>query len=314
MEMQERVQVLLTGWFTGDGMGSQTEGMETEEILALCPEGIDEVYTLEEARPLCGMSSEVSDLVVLLGLSIHENGGYDIDHAKATYRRYTLAAEGPSDQLKRILESGPTKGEHSLVLGRSIIHGIMKQSLSNAKWRQIVESESAITSTSTLAQMCALLISQAFALVVETGYEQSLDLLHDLVIWAQRAKLDKKIVETIQSACNRTPLPDSGPAKDHVLFTVRDVLCTLASAESCEDGVKQLVMRGRSARVSCALFASLCGGIYSMGELPERWTDEIFPSPALEAMIKKQTLFKRETIKMERLALTLSTKLPPSKD
>jgi hypothetical protein len=35
----------------------------------------------------------------------------------------------------------------------------------------------------------------------------------------------------------------------------------------------------------------------------------VFPSPALEAMIKKQTLFKRETIRLEKLAVSLTAGL-----
>ncbi len=42
---------------------------------------------------------------------------------------------------------------------------------------------------------------------------------------------------------------------------------------------------------------------------PQRFGDEIYPSPTLEAMIKSETLFKRETIKLERLAEKIAKEL-----
>ena len=45
MDSRERSIAILTGWFTGDGMGSQTDGMQYSEVEALCPEGIDRKST-----------------------------------------------------------------------------------------------------------------------------------------------------------------------------------------------------------------------------------------------------------------------------
>ncbi len=84
---------------------------------------------------------------------------------------------------------------------------------------------------------------------------------------------------------------------------------TLIAFDSYEEGIKALVMRGENARLVCALYGGFAAGLYGDRSIPERWVDEVFPSPALEAMIKKQTLFKRETIRLEKLAVSLTAGL-----
>jgi ADP-ribosylglycohydrolase len=66
---------------------------------------------------------------------------------------------------------------------------------------------------------------------------------------------------------------------------------------------------GGDARLAGGLYGALQGALRGPDLFPDHWIDELVSSSAVEQAIKKQTLFKRETIKMERLALTMSERL-----
>ena len=68
--MEKKIQKALLGWCLGDGLGSQTEGMEPEAVGALGE--LAEVYSFEKEVPHCGISSYVSDLPILFALSFLE--------------------------------------------------------------------------------------------------------------------------------------------------------------------------------------------------------------------------------------------------
>lgn len=310
MDNQERAIAILTGWYTGDGMGSQTDGMEYREVEALCPEGIQEMYTLEEVRPLCGMSSDVSDLLTLLALSVITNKACDVHHVKASYRKYIHEGEGPSDHVRHILQTEPSKADHSLALTRTPIHGILKASQSQGKWLSFLKTENQITSSSDLALQAALLLSFGFASILEEGYDQSFQFVTGLQSFAKRSRLDERIIASLQAALNQKPLSlYDAKQSTFVLTTLLVVMHTLIAFDSYETGMQALVMRGGNSRLACALYGGLAAGLYGIKCIPERWIDEIFPSTALETMIKKQTLFKRETIRLEKLAESLAKSL-----
>ncbi len=310
MDSKERATAILTGWFTGDGMGSQTDGMTQAEVEALCPDGIEEMYSLEEVRPLCGMTSEVSDLPTLLAYSIATNKACDVHHAKASYRKYAAEGEGPREHIRRILLAEASKADHDLALVRSPVHGILKATQNQKKWLNFLRQECQITSSSELCLQTAQLLSSGFAALIEDEPQDALSFVLGLTELAKRSALDERITTALQTAINQKPLPRfDAKQSSFVLTALLVVMHTLIAFDSYEEGIKALVMRGENARLVCALYGGLSAGLYGMQSIPERWTAEVFPSPALESMIKKQTLFKRETIRMERLAYTLTASL-----
>jgi hypothetical protein len=72
-----------------------------------------------------------------------------------------------------------------------------------------------------------------------------------------------------------------------------------------EEGLDAIARLGGNSRLTCAIYSAL-KVLADHEEVPERYSSEIYPSPTIEAMIKSETLFKRETIKMEKLAEKLA--------
>ncbi len=309
--MEERAYAALLGWFTGDGFGSQSDGREAQEIADLAPEGLSEVYTLESLNELCGMSGEVSDLSALLALSMLDNKALLADHVKASYCKYAKCEEAElSAVLASSLAKEATSTESALILSRSVVMGLALVGKSAKRQNQLSRMESSLFSSSVLAQDAALLMSLAFSLVISQKAHDAKSLLGQLQQHCVKLGLDERLCTMLKTCMTRKAVPQyEGKQQAMVLPVMDTVFTTLLLSDSYESGVSLLASRGGSARLSCALYGGLAAGFEGFEAIPERWVDELFVSPALDEMIKKQTLFKRETIRMEKLARTLAGSL-----
>lgn len=286
-------ELLLTGWFVGDGFGSQTDGMEREEIEALSIDSIDEVYTLEELRPLSGQSGPAADLTVLCGLSVIALGRVEVDHVRSKYRTY----EKESGAF-----SFPQRGDNALSLTRTPIMALLDAHHPYTKWEAIVRAETAITHTAALAIDAALLVARAFVLLLNEEADTPHRLAALLIAEVAKRGWDEKLAVALRTAVNQKPLFESSAKESlQTIATITAAFHTLLSQVPYEEGLSTLALRGGNSRLTCAIYSSL--KTLTDGQAPpEHVSDEIYPSPTLETMIKSETLFRRETIKMERLA------------
>jgi len=309
--MEERAYAALLGWFTGDGFGSQSEGREEQELSLLAPDGLTEVYTLESIYELCGMSSEASDLSVLLALSMLDNKALLADHVKASYRRYVKCEDAElSPELVTNLEHEASTSESALILSRSLVMGLALIGKPAKRQRQLSHLESALFTTSPLAQDAAYLMSLAFSLTISEKAEDAATLVGLLLQQCSKLALDERLGQMLKRCLGRTEVKHyEGKQQKMALSLLETVFSTLLVSDCYESGVRLLASRGGNARLSCALYGGLAASLEGSDAVPERWIDELFVSPALDSMIKKQTLFKRETIRMEKLARTLATSL-----
>lgn len=309
--MEERAYAALLGWFTGDGFGSQSEGRDEQELSLLAPEGLTEVYTLESIYELCGMSGEVSDLSVVLALSMLDNKALLADHVKASYRRY-VKCEGAelSPTLVSSLEKEASASESAFILSRSLVMGLALLGKPPKRQRQLSNLESSLFSTSALAQDAALLMSLAFSLTISEKAVDAFTLVGLLQQMCAKLALDERLCQMLKTCSSRTEgMHYEGKQQTMVLPVLDTVFSTLLLSESYESGVRLLASHGGNSRLCCALYGGLEASLEGSVAVPERWIDELFVSGALDSTIKKQTLFKRETIKMEKLARTLATSL-----
>jgi ADP-ribosylglycohydrolase len=120
----------------------------------------------------------------------------------------------------------------------------------------------------------------------------------------------KNLDEQLTSLLSRARKPELILSGNHTLKeTLLLVFHTVLHAPNFEQGMSDVAMMGGDARLACGLYGALQGALRGPDLFPDHWIDELVSSSAVEQAIKKQTLFKRETIKMERLALTMSERL-----
>ncbi len=300
--MEERIRLALLGWCLGDGFGSQTEGMEPERVEALGE--LAEVYSFEKEVPHCGISSYISDLPILFALSFLELERVDYDHLRSTYRRYIK--EEP-DFLEPLLEqalSNPMeKGERVFHLGRSVTSGILSALRSDSK--MIAGKEAALTSANAIVREAADLYGQTLISLILREAE-TVDELFLLLLRSRT--LNDELKSLVQGARNSEEVINPQAVNTlHLRPTLLAVFSALQHATTFEDGMIALAKGGGSARLRCALYGGLAGVLFD--HLPESWIDELHVSSALDAMIKKQTLYRRETLTFEKIVDSLSNKL-----
>ncbi|MDX9915922.1 MAG: ADP-ribosylglycohydrolase family protein [Sphaerochaeta sp.] len=286
-------ELLLLSWFVGDGFGSQTDGMDESEIETLAIDSIDEVYTLEEIQPLCGQSGPASDLSILAGLSLIALGQIDLDHVRSKYRTY----EKESGAF-----SFPQKGDNALSLTRAPIMALLDERYPYTKWEAIARSETQITHSSSLAIEALLLVSRAFVLLMHEEADEAHQLAALLIKEVSKRGWSERLSVALRTAVNQKPLAEGSTKESYqIITTITTVFHTLLSGLPYEAGLESIARRGGNSRLSGAIYSSLKSLVDGQAP-PERFSAEIYPSPTLEAMIKSETLFRRETIKMENLA------------
>lgn len=301
----DTAQLLLLSWCVGDGFGSQTDAMESQAIDWVLDGPISEVYTLEEIQPLSGQSGAVGDIALLCGLSIIDIGAVDIDHLASKYRTYH--AESSSFPF-------PQKGDDGRSLIRTPILALLDGRYPYTKWEALVRSETRITHTSPLALDAALLLSRAFVLLVNQESDSAHHLCTQLIAEVGKRRLDGKLEVMLRTAINQKPLSEPIPTKSYqILDVLTAVFHTLLGPYTYEEGLSLIARRGGSSRLGCAIYSSL-KALVEQQPPPERFIDEVYPSPTLEAMIKKETLFRRETIMIERLAEKIARSLTIAED
>ncbi len=297
MNLLER---LLLAWFVGDGFGAQTEGFNTETEGAIPPGMLSEVYTLEAVAPLAGVSGPVSDLVVVAALSWQSVGELDVDHLRSKYTTYAQLQESPSF---------PHAADHSYALTRAPLYASLRLHHSYDPWQRLVASDLALTHTHPFALEAARFASFALSLVLREEAANAGHLASLLLREIARREWDTKLETALRTAINQKPLAETTGAASYLLLpTITGAFHALLSECSYEDGMEIIARRGGNSRLTCALYSALKVLLDGYGP-PERWVAEIVPSEALEAMIKSETLFARETIRMERLAATVSDAL-----
>lgn len=307
MEFEQRSCGALTGWFTGDGFGSQTDGMDRQQVETLSQGPISDVYTFESVTEGCGVSSLVSDLPVLLALSVQTTGTCDIDHIRSSYRRYLKDAREPwSDRVRQALEQKGGAEDHAMALGRVVMWALLMVAQDKRFDSRLVAEETNLTHVSPLAGDAVVLLSQALALLVTDDLEDKQEFHRRLVAMAGKQSLDPRIIAELNAVRRSTSDRELVYPEDSVLTSIRLVLSTFLHAQDIEEGMDQIARRGGCARINCALYGALVGAAEGPGAIPERWVDELCPSASLERYIKRQTLSRREQIRMDRLAARLT--------
>lgn len=304
--MEEQIRSALLGYFIGDGFGSQTEGLRKEEILELGE--LREVYSFEEAVPHCGISSYVSDLPLLYGLSFLELGHVDYDHLRSTYSRYIKEEpEFLDSTLSEFLSHPSEKGERTLHLGRVVMSGILGALLAKDTTRNLIETEIALTSTNPIVQEAGKLYASALVALIHQEVSSSDELFAHLM---RSRFIHEELKTIIQGSWNaQGPTLAEFEYSNHLRAALLAIFSTLHTTSTFEEGMISLAQGGGSTRLNCALYGALAGVLHGEEQLPESWISELHVSSALETMIKKQTLYRRESLTFEKLADSLSKKL-----
>ncbi|MXI85533.1 ADP-ribosylglycohydrolase family protein [Sphaerochaeta halotolerans] len=295
MSIQERANGALLGLFVGDGFGSQCDGLSKETLQEEGINTLQEVFSLEHLRSDCGISGEVSDLALLLSMSLLSNQCLDADHFHALVNRY-----------REEREEGYPLDAYRAALPLSVVVAIAGIELKQKQVRDIALNVASLFCEDPLEKEAVAFFAHCLYLLINEEVFDAEKLVHDLL--TQRG--GKNLDEQLTSLLSRARKPELILSGNHTLKeTLLLVFHTVLHAPNFEQGMSDVAMMGGDARLACGLYGALQGALRGPDLFPDHWIDELVSSSAVEQAIKKQTLFKRETIKMERLALTMSERL-----
>ncbi len=295
MNIQERANGALLGLFVGDGFGSQCDGLSRETLQEEVQDTIEEVFSLEHLRSDCGISGEVSDLPLLLSISLLANQALDADHFHALVNRYREESE----------EGFPLQ-KYRVTLPLSVIVAIAGIELKQKQVREVALKAASLFCEDSLEKEATVLFAHCLHLLINEEVFDAEKLMHDL--FTQRG--GKNLDEQLTSLLSRARKPELVISGNHTLKeTLLLVFHTLLHTPTFEQGMSDIARMGGDSCLACGLYGALQGALQGPELFPDRWIDELVSSSAIEQAIKKQTQFKRETIKMDRLALTMSERL-----
>lgn len=303
MDIHTRAYGALLGLYVGEGFASQTDGLTEDELETIDLDQLDQVYSLEHLRPSCGMSGEISDVGSILALSILFTERLDTDHLRSQILRY---GKEDGNQLSALLEQSlqenQTEKELTRLLPLSLLLALATFEAAEKHIQTICKRFCACFSADSTTQQALILLIMTFRILLIEKTRDSTVLLRLLSERTRRMGLDQNIIQAVRQT-------NKEQTRRGIVATLEAVFSLLNEGASYTQGVITLAKRGNDSRLTCALFGALKAAMDGPDVLEDLWVDEVFPSPALEAMVKYQTLYKRETITMDKLATLFSKRL-----
>ncbi|MGH0052549.1 MAG: ADP-ribosylglycohydrolase family protein, partial [Sphaerochaetaceae bacterium] len=195
---------------------------------------------------------------------------------------------------------------YRVALPLSVVLAIAGIELTQKQLKEIAVKTTSNFCEEAIEREATALLTHCLYLLVTQEVAEGKKLIHTLL--TQRG--GKGIDERLRSILEQAKEPKITLAGNHSLReTLVLVFHTIYHASSVERGMSKIAKEGGDARLACGLYGAIQGAQYGPTLFKERWIGELVPSSAIEQAIKRQTLFRRETIKMEKLAFTLGERL-----
>lgn len=308
MEAIQRAAGTLLGMFVGDALGIQTEGKKEKDLLEEFPQGIGEMYSTERAWGESGELTDCSVLGILLAQSIIALEGYDADHAKASYRKWIkLEPVLARPSLQTIFDGEPLEtNDNTYALMRVAPIGVAGANKAEKEIASMAEAECIMTNLDQICIDANKVLSWGIAQAIR-GEDHTFRLANYLVATSRKFNLDERVLLAIQRSIEGKSAPKGKPGTS--LYALELALYALLHTDSFEEGMRLVLMKGRSTNANAAIYGALAGSFYGEEEIPSRWKGELEVPSTLARYIKKQTTYRRENLRLEFMAETMARKL-----
>ncbi len=283
MDQADRALGSLLGLCTGDAFGSQGEFEKQQILVSRFPFGFSEMDSKSRPFGEAGMVTDDSEMAVILAHSIAEAGVFDVDMVRASYQRWM--ALGPLDigsTVRSALSDGTANATSQAngALMRSAAIAIVGSQVGQQRTIAISDAESAITHAHPICRDANRLWTLTAAQAIKDGLDRHQAYAYMKAL-AQQLYVDPILVDAIDRARTEAPQRCDGPDQGWVVIALHLGLYTLLHADSFEEGVRSITMRGGDADTNAAIYATLGGAIFGAGAIPPRWIASLRPSGVL---------------------------------
>ncbi len=283
----DRALGALVGSFVGDAFGAQTEFKREKDVRRAFPNGIWEMDTASRSVGSAEQITDDSEMVIMMLLSILEEGGYSQEAVRKSYRRWRDA--GPLDigvTIYGALEGLQSpKSQANGALMRAVPLGILGSSLSFKQMMHLSDLDCAITHVHPVCRDCNRLFVLALSLAIGKGWD--IRAVYDYVVeTAPTYVTEKAVIDALVKAETELPSDIDGPLKGWVLIAFQLAFHTLLHAPSFEQGMVDVVMHAGDADTNAAIYGALAGAFATVSNMPKRWYGQVKLSQCMKRLIE----------------------------
>ncbi len=267
-----RSQGCLLGQLAGDALGSLVEFMTPEQIQRKYPDGVRKLADGGTWNTIAGQPTDDSEMALMLARMLVKEGKYDREDARKAYIFWLDS--NPFDYgmtvasgLRGIPNPDSQANGAMMRISPLGIFGANHDLMQVAEWAR---EDALLTHPHPICQQANGLFAMAIAHAIRTGAEAS-DLYQQIVLWADKMKVDGQLMEAIAGAGD-VPPRDYIHNQGWVLIAFQNALWQLLHAPSLEEAVVDTVMRGGDTDTNAAICGALLGAVYGRSAVPAQWT------------------------------------------
>ena len=285
-DSENRALGALSGLFTGDAFGAQTE-LLTERRVREHPDGFKEMDSRPRYIGEAGMITDDSEMAIMLAQSIIAKKTVDIEDVRNGYLRWLDAS--PSDVGTTILGalrdgvmnlSSQANGALMCV----VPIGIARTLVGEKTTIEYSDRDCSITHAHPICRDANGLWALAIAKTICEG-------MNAHQVYEYIAKIapciteEQLLLDTIEAAKREGTLSCDRGDHGWVIIALHLSLYTLLQAQSFEEGVIQIIMRAGDADTNAAIYGAFAGAIAGGAVIPSRWIAALRPTQCLECLL-----------------------------
>ncbi|MCY3543824.1 MAG: ADP-ribosylglycohydrolase family protein [Chloroflexi bacterium] len=295
-EILARAQGCLLGQFAGEMLGMPVEGMQSDDLRQLYPDGLTLISDgktallplgMNDSQPALAQLTDDGEMAIMLARTLAEQGKFEADAVLDAYKFWwNSPAFGYGPTAQNALERGyldPDSQSNGGLMRISPlgIFGVNHDPAQVADWAR---QDSRLTHIHPVCQDSVAVFTVSIARAIRTGCDGAA--LHRWIIdWAAESGIADSVIDALRHARDRKPFyptdigasdkPFNIPLRLWVLVALHNAFWQLLNADSLEAGVVDTVMLGDDTDTTAAICGALMGAVYGREAVPAQWSDAV---------------------------------------
>ena len=288
-----RAQGCLLGQFAGEMLGMPVEGMQSDDLKRLYPDGLTLISDgktvllplgMNDSRPSLAQLTDDGEMAIMLARTLAEQGKFDADAVLDAYKLWWESpAFGYGPTAQNALERGyldPDSQANGALMRVSPlgIFGVNHDAAQVADWAR---QDSRLTHIHPVCQDSSAVFTVSIARAIRTGCDGAA--LHRWIIdWSEDSGIADSVIDALRHAEDSEPFYPTDiagvsniPLRLWVLVALHNAFWQLLHADSLKSGIVDTVMLGDDTDTTAAICGALMGAVYGRDAVPVQWTDAV---------------------------------------
>ena len=292
-EILARAQGCLLGQFAGEMLGMPVEGMQSDDLRQLYPDGLTLISDgktallplgMNNSQPALAQLTDDGEMAIMLARTLAEQGKFDADAVLDAYKFWwNSPAFGYGPTAQNALERGYLDPDSQANGGLMRISplGIFGANHDPAQVADWARQDSRLTHIHPVCQDSVAVFTVSIARAIRTGCDGTA--LHRWTIdWATESGIADSVIDALRHAEHSEPFYPTDilgvsniPLRLWVLVALHNAFWQLLNADSLKAGIVDTVMLGGDTDTTAAICGALMGAVYGRQAIPAQWSDAV---------------------------------------